>query len=133
MQIRIDRKYKKEGYTIGKLYLDGVYFCDTLEDKVRELGRNGEGKIYGMTAIPAGSYKVRLTFSPKFRRVLPLLENVPFYEGIRIHAGNTAKDTLGCILVGKNNAVGRVNESRKTENALVAILKEQKEIRITIK
>lgn len=137
MQIKVDRKYKKPNYTIGKMYLNGEYFCDTLEDAVRVISTNGKGKIKGKTAIPAGTYKVLLTNSSKFRRLLPILLNVPHFVGIRIHAGNTAADTEGCILVGRNKAVGKVLESRKTEQALVDILLAAQaagdEISITIK
>lgn len=80
--------------TLGKLYIDDVETCYTLEDVVRE------EKIYGETAIPAGRYRVRVTFSNRFQRDLPLLVDVPGFEGIRIHAGNTDKDTHGCVLVG---------------------------------
>lgn len=122
MLIEVDRRYKKEAYTIGIMRLNGEYFCETLEDKVREIAKDGSGKIKGVTAIPAGRYRVLMTMSPKFRRVLPYLVNVPHFEGIRIHSGNTAADTEGCILVGKNKAKGKVLESRKTERELVDIL-----------
>lgn len=134
MQIEVFRKYKKDTYTIGKMFINGAYFCDTLEDKVRVLGANGEGKVKGQTAIPAGTYTIQLTYSPKFRRRLPLLLRVPFFEGVRIHAGNTNKDTEGCILVGRNRAVGKVLDSRKTEQALMDVLeKVNEQIIITIK
>lgn len=122
MLIEVDRRYKKEAYTIGIMRLNGEYFCETLEDRVREIAKDGSGKIKGVTAIPAGRYRVLMTMSPKFRRVLPYLVNVPHFEGIRIHSGNTAADTEGCILVGKNKAKGKVLESRKTERELVDIL-----------
>lgn len=80
--------------TIGKMYLDGVDTCYTLEDVVRE------EKVYGETAIPAGRYRVLVTRSNRFQRDLPLLVDVPNFEGVRIHPGNTDKDTHGCILVG---------------------------------
>ena len=110
-------------YQIGKLYIDGIYFCDTLEDTVRDINHNGkfdngEVKVYGKTAIPFGKYSVVYTHSPKFKRKLPLLLNVPQFEGIRIHPGNTAEDSLGCILVGKNTAVGKLTESKVTSDKL---------------
>lgn len=129
MRITIERKYKKEKYTIGKMFLDGVYFCDTLEDTVRPKGV----KIYGETAIPASTYKVVLSYSPKFKRVLPEVLSVPNFSGIRIHRGNTAKDTLGCVLVGKNKVVGGLTESADTEIKLMERLKREKEIWLTIK
>ena len=82
--------------TISEMWIDGKYQCDTLEDRVRP---NNE-KVYGKTAIPAGIYKIVLSYSPKFKRILPEILNVPMFSGIRIHAGNTAKDTEGCLLVG---------------------------------
>lgn len=122
MELTLERKYKKKSYTIGKMYIDGAYFCDTLEDTVRDIAKDGTGKIHGVTAIPAGTYKVTLSYSPKFKRVLPYLEDVPHFSGIRIHSGNTAADTEGCILVGRNTAVGRLSESRHMEQKLTDIL-----------
>ena len=94
--------------TIGKLYVDKLFECFTLEDTDRKLECSGN-KIYGCTAIPRGSYKVTLTQSARFGRVLPLVNDVPQFEGIRIHPGNTDKDTDGCVLVGTtvgNNSIG---------------------------
>lgn len=123
MNILLDRKYLKENYTIGKLHINDVYFCDTLEDKVVDVDKsgkidNGEVKIYGQTAIPYGKYKVVLSYSPKFGRIMPRILDVPGFNGILIHIGNTIKDTDGCILVGKNKTVGMVNESTTTFNEL---------------
>jgi len=110
MIIIIKRIFKGPAYTIGKLYIDGKYFCDTLEDTVRKPGV----KIPGKTAIPAGKYKIKLTESLRFGRLMPRLENVPGFTGVLIHPGNTAEDTRGCILVGKNLAKGKVLDSRET-------------------
>lgn len=121
MELLLTRNYKKKAYTIGKMYVQGQYFCDTLEDTVRDLKKDGSGKIYGVTAIPAGRYRVMVTYSPKFKRLLPYLKGVPHFEGIRIHSGNTAADTEGCILVGKNRAVGMVLDSRKYEREITDI------------
>lgn len=123
MNILLDRKYLKENYTIGKLHINDVYFCDTLEDKVVDVDKsgkidNGEVKIYGQTAIPYGKYKVVLSYSPKFGRIMPRILDVPGFNGILIHIGNTIKDTSGCILVGRNKTVGMVNESTTTFNEL---------------
>lgn len=118
MEIRVDRKYKKTDYTIGKMYVDGVYFCDTLEDTVRD------SKIAGITAIPSGVYRVELTYSPKFKRDLPLICDVPHFTGIRIHRGNTPEDTSGCILVGENKERGRLVNSTRHELELVKKIKE---------
>lgn len=123
MNLLLDRKYLKENYTIGKLHINDVYFCDTLEDKVVDVDKsgkidNGEVKIYGQTAIPYGKYKVVLSYSPRFGRIMPRILDVPGFNGILIHIGNTIKDTDGCILVGRNKTVGMVNESTTTFNEL---------------
>jgi hypothetical protein len=133
MIITLRRIAMKDTYTIGKLYIDGVYFCDTVEDKDRGLDDSmeesviKERKVYGETAIPLGTYKVEITYSPKFKKNLPLLYNVKGFEGIRIHSGNTAKDSLGCIIVGKNKKVGMVLDSRSTMTKLMKILTNTKE------
>lgn len=129
MKLRLERKYLGDMYTIGKLFIDGKYFCDTLEDKNRDLNKNGkfdngETKVYTETAIPYGLYKVAVTYSPKFKRDLPLLLDVPYFEGIRIHRGNTPKDTAGCILVGENTQVGKVLNSTPYEERIVKMMKE---------
>lgn len=132
VHIDVTRKAFKETYTIGEMYIDGEYFCDTLEDKVRVL-RTIKDKVPGETAIPEGTYEVALGMSPRFKRVLPRLHDVPFFDGILIHRGNTAEDTHGCILVGDNRAKGKVLDSAKTETALMDILKKADSIDITIK
>ncbi len=114
MDIEIKRIFTGPEYTIGRLSLNGRYFCDTLEDSVRAPGE----KIPGKTAVPAGRYKVVMNASPRFGRVLPLLADVPGFTGVRIHAGNTAADTQGCILVGFNQIKGRLTASRATEKRL---------------
>ncbi len=130
MDLTLKRIFKGDTYTIGKLYIDGQYFCDTLEDKVRDLTK--EAKVYGQTAIPEGIYDVTLSQSPKFGRLLPELHNVPQFTGIRIHSGNTAADSLGCILVGENKAKGMVLSSRVWESNLVEKLTGQSGITIKI-
>ena len=138
MKLKLVRKYRKETYTIGKLYVDGVYFCDTIEDKDRGLDdAMGLAEImikkrYGETAIPYGTYKVEITYSPKYKKLMPEVKNVKGFSGIRIHSGNTAKDTLGCLIIGRNTQVGMVTESRKTYNKLFALLKDAKDISIEI-
>lgn len=127
MELRIERKYKKKGYTIGKLFINNEYFCDTLEDVVRDLKSDGSGKIKNETAIPKGTYKVILNYSPKFKRVLPLILSVPFFEGIRIHRGNKPSDTSGCVLVGLNKVKGGLVESASCEIRLCEKLKNVKE------
>lgn len=129
MELLLERKYCKKDYTIGNLYINNKFFSNTLEDTVRDLNKDGvfncgEFKIKGHTAIPYGEYEVKITYSSKFKRDLPLLLNVPSFEGIRIHRGNTKEDTEGCILVGENKKVGMVINSTKYENELIAILKQ---------
>lgn len=129
MKLKLKRRFFAEEYTIGTLSIDGVQFCDTLEDKNRDHNKDGdlndpgEGKVYAKTAIPFGTYKVIVNRSPKFKRDLPRLLDVPHFEGILIHRGNTAKDSAGCILVGENKVKGQVINSTQYENELVKRLK----------
>ena len=118
MNITVKRIFKGPKYTIGKLSIDGHYFCDTLEDTVRPAGV----KIPGRTAIPAGKYQIEITESIRFNRLMPIIKDVPGFSGVRIHSGNTAEDTEGCILVGKNRVKGKVLDSRKTFQKLFKIL-----------
>lgn len=124
MEIKVERAWKKKDYTIGRLYIDGKLWCNTLEDAVREIDENGNGKIKGETAIPAGKYKVIFNYSPKFGRQMPRLLNVPHFDGILIHSGNTAADSEGCILVGYNNEVGRLTHSRDTSDRLNVLIED---------
>lgn len=139
MKLELKRVAKRDTYTIGKLYIDGVYFCDTLEDKDRGLYQGmllndiKRIKVMHQTAIPTGTYKVIVNMSPKFKRNLPRLLNVPGYEGILIHRGNTDKDTSGCILVGENKQVGKVINSTPYELKLVELLKDREDVIIEIK
>ena len=138
MKLTLKRIAFKEKYTIGRLYIDGEYFCDTIEDKDRRLNNDmGLAEImakkrYGETAIPTGHYEVEITYSPKYKRMMAEIKDVKGFSGIRIHSGNTAKDTLGCLIVGKNTVVGMVTDSRKTYYKLFEILKGQKNITIDI-
>lgn len=122
MKLRVERLWKKPAYTVGRLFVDGKFFCNTLEDTVRDL--SNEKKVYGKTAIPYGEYKVVYNWSPKFGRNLPRLLNVPAFEGILIHPGNTADDSAGCILVGRNTEVGRLTESRYTSDNLNVLIED---------
>ena len=137
MKLTLKRIALRQTYTIGKLYIDGVYFCDTIEDKVVDVDKSGkfegnEKKVYGESAIPYGIYKVIVTLSPRFKRFLPEIINVPNFDFIRIHAGNTAKDSHGCIIVGQNKEVGKVLNSRFYEQKLVGMLKGEKNVTIEI-
>lgn len=120
MELTLTRTEKTKDYTMGRLKIDGEHFCDTLEPTWRDLGPGRPGhKIAGRTAIPDGRYPVVVTWSPKFKKWLPLLLHVPQFEGIRIHAGNTPDDTEGCILVGLRVKPGQVLDSRLWEHRLV--------------
>jgi hypothetical protein len=114
MELLLVRHYKGHTCTIGSLYLNGTFECYTLEDVVRQV--NGEPteswKIKGQTAIPTGRYEVTITFSSRFKILLPLLLDVPGFEAIRIHSGNTDADTEGCILVGRVKADEYIFESK---------------------
>jgi hypothetical protein len=114
VNLLLKRKHGGIGFTHGKLFVDGVFFCDTLEDQERAV------KIDGATAIRTGNYKVIIDMSARFKRRMPLLLNVTNFTGVRIHGGNTAKDTDGCILVGEYLQEGYIKNSRITFNALFA-------------
>ena len=116
-------------YTIGQLFLNGQYFCDTIEDKYRDLSK--EKKVYCETAIPFGPYKVVINHSPKFGRLMPRLLNVPHFEGILIHSGNTEKSSCGCIIVGRKSGKMVIN-SKDTFNKLFERLKEYSNLKINV-
>lgn len=118
MRLALKRKILTAESTIGQLDIDGAYECVTLEDPVRP------EKIKGVTAIPAGTYNVDISYSNKFKRDMPRLENVPDFEGILIHWGNTAKDTEGCILVGESTAKNFIGSSRIAFDKVFAALNE---------
>ena len=129
MKLKLNRIALRKTYTIGKLYIDGKYFCDTLEDTVMDTNKsgkfdNGEKKVKGKTAIPYGTYEIKWTYSPRFKKYTPQLMNVPQCEGIRIHAGNSSTDAEGCLLLGENKKVGMVLNSRATINKFYPIIKE---------
>lgn len=131
MKLTLKRIYTNDQYTIGRLYIDDVYVCDTLEDCDRGLDSSMSEeeimskKVYGQTAIPTGTYKIDMkTVSPKYKDVsvyknacggkVPRIIDVKGFSGILIHIGNTNKDTKGCVLVGKNTKKGMVTNSRDT-------------------
>ena len=139
MELKLRRIARRDTYTIGRLYIDGVYFCDTIEDKDRGLRQglpiavNKQLKVKSKTAIPAGRYRVTMSVkSPKMslrpaydfcNGYVPRLLEVPAFEGILIHIGNTARDSAGCILVGENKVVGKVINSTATFHRLYERLK----------
>ena len=132
LKINIKRIYKGNNYTIGNLFINDIYICDTLEDVVRDLKEDGSGKIMNKTAIPSGTYKITLEWSPRFGKILPYLHNVPFFTGILIHSGNTINDTSGCILVGWNTVKGQVLNSKIALTAIMKNLNNANNIILTI-
>lgn len=141
MLLRLERKYLKEEYTIGHLYVDGQYFCDTLEDKVRDLNKDGdlldagETKVYGKTAIPYGKYRITLDIqSPKFSQkpyykvfcngYLPRLLDVLHFDGVLFHCGEKAEHSAGCVLVGQNKVKGGLIKSKQTFERLYRMMQD---------
>lgn len=152
MELLIDRKWKKQSYTISNLYIDGKWFCNCLEDADRGLDNSmSEDMIRtlkkpSITAIPRGTYEITLdVVSPKYSKVqfykdvcngkVPRLKNVKGFDGILIHAGNTDKDSSGCLLVGQNKVKGQVINSKETFKQLYQLLQDRKNKgeKITIK
>ena len=140
MRIRVERRWKKDTYTIGVLFVDGVRFCETLEDKDRGLKQTDSlsyiksRKIYQETAIPTGVYEIAMDItSPKYsasswykklcQGKVPRLVNVPGWEGVLRHTGNNALQTAGCLLTGRNTKVGQLTESRATFEKLYKKMK----------
>lgn len=140
MKILVDRKWPKQTYTVGRIYIDDVYFCNSLEDRDRGLKQTDSlefiksRKVFAETAIPKGVYKVAMNItSPKYSAVawywklcqgkMPRLLNVPGFEGILIHPGNSALDSAGCLLVGRNTKVGQLTESKATFEKLYKKMK----------
>lgn len=142
MKLKLIRKYKKPNYTIGQLYINDLYFCDVAEDVDRGLKDSMSGleikskKVYGKTAIPSGVYKITLdVISPKYSKSdfyikyankgrVPRLLNVKGFEGVLIHTGNTAEDSLGCLILGQNKVKGKVINSKETFKKLYPVLLE---------
>ena len=125
MELRLERKYRSSKYCIDKLYINGKYFSDALEDPDRGLTDSmsleeiKKIKVKGNTCIPYGTYNVTITYSPRFKKNLPLINNVNGFDGIRIHSGNTPQDTEGCLLLGFNRVKGQVVDSRVTVSKFI--------------
>lgn len=138
MELKLKRDLLNSKYTLGELFIDGVHFCYTVEDTVRDknndgdLDDSGEAKVYGETAIPKGIYKMRLSMSNRFKVMMPEVLAVKGFEGIRIHAGNTAIDSHGCIIVGTVRTPNGVGMSRDCFKRLMIKLANQKDINLTI-
>lgn len=128
MHITILRKHATDDCTIGELYIDGTFFCFTLEDEIREV------KVKDETAIPAGLYNIKINYSPKFKEFMPLIEDVPGFDGIRIHAGNNDDETSGCILVGMSVSLKdcRLVRSRAAYDNLMVMLDGESDATIEI-
>lgn len=153
MKILVDRKWKKETYTIGIAYINGVRFSETIEDRDRGLTNNmtvdeiNSKKVYGQTAIPVGTYKIKLTYSSKFanrawgkkyKGMVPSVENVKGFSGVRLHPLNTAADSLGCIGFGKNTQVGMITDATKyyyklMDNYILPAIRKGENIELIIK
>lgn len=130
MIVKIVRRWKKAGYTVSEVWIDGEKQAyNALEDTDRGLYQGmsaadvARKKVYGQTAIPRGTYNCIYTYSSRFKKMLPLIENVTGFTGIRIHSGNTAADSSGCLLIGRNTKVGMVTESRKWTQVLIDRMK----------
>lgn len=139
MELKVFRKIFSNTSTIGELHVNGNFFCYTLEDKDRGLVKTqplteiAQKKLFGQTAIPLGKYDVALTYSNRFGKYMPQVLNVPAFEGIRIHPGNKAVDTLGCLLVGMKMGEDLVSDSRTAYNALMKMFTAvEKKEKITI-
>ena len=153
MKLLVDRKWKKDTYTIGILSVNGIRFSETIEDRDRGLTNDmpeteiKKKKVYGKTAIPTGTYEIKLTYSPKFAKrdwakktngKIPQIMNVKGYSGIRIHPFNTAEDSLGCIAPGRNTVKGKVTQStihynKLMDNYLIPAFNKGEKVYITIK
>ncbi len=138
MELKLIRDLKATTFTLGKLFIDGVLFCYTVEDRDRDVNNDGdlddkgESKVYGETAIPKGEYKVILSMSNRFKKLMPEVLDVKGFEGIRIHSGNTDKDSSGCIIVGTVRTTNGVGLSRDCFNRLMKRLEGQKNITLNI-
>lgn len=134
MELTLNRIFLGSSATIGELLVNDKYLCDTLEDRVRPEGE----KVYGKTAIPEGTYEMVLSYSPRFKKILPEILNVPNFTGIRIHCGNSSADSSGCILVGTWDGEKEdwVSDSKIAFNKLMSLLEEatnnKEKITITI-
>jgi hypothetical protein len=124
MELKVVRSVFNPKSTLGKMFLNGEFYAFTCEDTVRNLNGDSKKKIKNETAIDRGKYEVVLSFSQRFQKYLPLLLGVPCFEGIRIHGGNTAADSEGCILIGANGDMkGTISNCASKVSGLVAALK----------
>lgn len=135
MELKLNRIFLGSSATIGELLVNDKHLCDTLEDRVRPEGE----KVYGKTAIPEGAYEMVLSYSPRFKKILPEILNVPNFTGIRIHCGNSSANSSGCILVGTWDGEKEdwVSDSKIAFNKLMSLLEEatnnKEKVTITVK
>ena len=128
MEIQLTRSFfaaptgKAEGYTLGELWQDSTRIGYTVEDQDRHLEIDPKGKVYGKTCIPRGRYKLELTFSHRFQKLLPLIVDVPGFEGIRIHGGNRAENSQGCIILGRERTNDGVKNCRPVMVRIISLL-----------
>ena len=143
MKLSLRCKFKGAEYTISDLCINGTFFCNTIEDVIRELPDSCpdtshwvpckcKEKVYAHTAIPTGTYKVSLEYSPKCKRKMPYQHCVPHFLGIHIHWGNTEDESGGCIIVGENTVKGKILNSRATFKKLFDLLEKEKDITVEI-
>ena len=138
LQVLLTRNYRKETYTIGRIYTNGQFFCNSLEDKDRgiiqgmPLASLKKMNVQDATAFPCGTYKLRVTMSPKFKRELVEVVGVPAFSGIRFHRGANAKHSSGCVLTGMNTVKGGLTDGAKYEEAFTKLVKEADEAYLTV-
>lgn len=132
MKLKLQRIFRGDKYTIGKFYIDNVYFCDSLEDTCRIINGDCSMKIYGQTAIPEGDYHVEYIWWDKHQKFYPHIKDVPCFTGIMIHSGINQDDTEGCILLGVNDVKGQLHNGLIHMDRLRNKLKDEKNITIEI-
>lgn len=130
MKIEIKRDIKGNTYTAGKMYVDGRHFADTLEPRAIDWSK--EEKTLGKTAIPEGTYKVEMRYSTKFKTQMPFVQNVPHFDGIMLHVGNSVRDSRGCILIGTRTYPSVLTHSRDAVNRLILLMEEHKGESVTL-
>ena len=139
MELTTRRLVFNKTYTEGQLFVDGTYFCDTLEDRTRDFNKDGdlnepgETKVYGETAIPFGAYPVVMSYSKRFKKIMPEIQHVKGFEGIRIHSGTNPSHTSGCLLCGVWESDGRLKKSKETIAELYKLIQNAIDNKETVK
>jgi Family of unknown function (DUF5675) len=132
VNLKVEREFKGQDYTIGNFYINDVFLCNTLEDTIRIVNHNCSQKIFGQTAIPEGEYDVELIWWDKHQNWYPHIKDVSCFDGIMIHSGVTANDTEGCVLIGDNNVKGELHNGLIYMDKLRTVLKNENNISISI-